>query len=155
MHLFLKTQNEQLREYYSSRAISFHNGDSGFDLISTNTEPITINPGETYKINFEIQCELRHNDTKVSYLLMPRSSIIKTPLRMANSIGLIDAEYQGNIMAVVDNIKDRQYVIEPGTRLFQLVAPSLLPFTNLTLIDDFSSISSRGERGFGEGTSSQ
>ena len=37
---------------------------------------------------------------------MPRSSISKTPLRLANAVGLIDAGYRGEIMAAVDNIKD-------------------------------------------------
>ncbi|SVA76917.1 uncharacterized protein METZ01_LOCUS129771, partial [marine metagenome] len=45
---------------------------------------------------------------------MPRSSIAKTPLRLCNSIGLIDGGYRGEIMAVVDNIKKESYTVEPG-----------------------------------------
>ena len=46
-----------------------------------------------------------HDDyLPTSYMLVPRSSISKTPLRMANSIGIIDAGYRGEIMAAVDNI---------------------------------------------------
>ena len=52
---------------------------------------------------------------------MPRSSISKTPLRLANSIGLIDGGYRGEIMACCDNIKDYEYTIEKGQRLFQLL----------------------------------
>ena len=53
---------------------------------------------------------------------MPRSSLSKTPLRLANSVGLIDAGYRGEIMAAVDNIKDFAYEVEIGQRLFQIVA---------------------------------
>ena len=40
----------------------------------------------------------------VSYYLYPRSSVVKTPLRLANSVGIIDSGYRGNIKAVFDNI---------------------------------------------------
>jgi hypothetical protein len=67
-----------------------------------------------------------------SYMLVPRSSIVKTPLRLANSIGIIDSGYRGNIMACVDNIdtlvEDEEleyYQIKQGDRLFQIVHPSL------------------------------
>ena len=53
---------------------------------------------------------------------MPRSSISKTPPRLCNAIGLIDAGYRGEIMAAVDNIKQESYEVEKGQRLFQLVS---------------------------------
>ena len=58
---------------------------------------------------------------KYYYYLYPRSSISKTPLRLCNSVGIIDAGYRGNIMAFVDNI-DEDYDL--GTRLFQLCDPN-------------------------------
>ena len=57
-----------------------------------------------------------------AYFLMPRSSISKTPLRLANSIGLIDGGYRGELMAMCDNIKQEAYTVENGQRLFQIVA---------------------------------
>ena len=65
---------------------------SGIDLFTPET--ITVQPGETVKINLQIKCEALHDtdeNRNVSYYLYPRSSIVKTPLRMSNSVGIIDA----------------------------------------------------------------
>ena len=67
---------------------------------------------------------------------MPRSSISKTPLRLANSIGLIDGGYRGEIMAMCDNIKTDSYTVEKGQRLFQIVC-DCSPIT-YDLIDQLS-----------------
>jgi dUTP pyrophosphatase len=78
---------------------------------------------------------------------MPRSSIAKTPLRLSNSIGLIDAGYRGEIMAAVDNIKNEAFTVTPGQRLFQLVAMDGSPI-HFDIVDALSD-SSRGMGGFG------
>ena len=78
---------------------------------------------------------------------MPRSSISKTPLRLCNSIGLIDAGYRGEIMAAVDNIKDEDYIIDYGQRLFQIVAMDGSPLS-FELVDTLSQ-TDRGAGGFG------
>ena len=51
-------------------------------------------------------------------MVMPGSSISKTPLRMSNSIGLIDAGYRGNIMVALDSHDLEPYTIQKDTRLF-------------------------------------
>jgi len=66
----------------------------------------------------QIACENLDNK---AYYLFPRSSISKTPLRLANSIGLIDGGYRGEIVAMVDNIYDEDYEVKEGERYFQLV----------------------------------
>ena len=81
------------------------------------------------------------------YLLMARSSISKTPLRLSNSVGLIDAGYRGEIMAAVDNIKDFSFSLEKGQRLFQLVSMNG-DAIHFELVDTLSK-TSRGEGGFG------
>jgi len=78
---------------------------------------------------------------------MPRSSISKTPLRLSNSIALIDAGYRGEIMAAVDNIKDDIFYIKKGQRLFQLVSMDGSPI-NLELVNELTQ-TTRGEGGFG------
>ena len=95
-------------------------------------------------IKLQIACE---NIDNKPFLLLPRSSISKTSLRLSNSIGLIDAGYRGEIMAAVDNIKDIPYKVEIGQRLFQIVAMdgSSIRFD----ISDSLSDSSRGTGGFG------
>ena len=107
-------------------------------------EDLGFKPMETKLIKLGISCEPA--DDK-AYYLMPRSSISKTPLRMANSIGLIDGGYRGEIMACCDNIKDYNYTVLGGQRLFQLVAFDLSPIEYI-LKDDLA-ISTRGHGGFG------
>ena len=94
-----------------------------------------------------IACEMTDEYLPISYMLVPRSSISKTPLRMANSIGIIDAGYRGEIMAAVDNNSDDDYMVVPGQRLFQLVHPTLYPI-HASLVNEFSD-SERGKGGFG------
>ena len=116
MKLFIKPHNDIAREFYRNHG-HFHDGDAGLDLYVL--EDIHFEPGETTAIKLGISCE---PEDGIAYYLFPRSSISKTPLRMANSIGLIDGGYRGEIMAVCDNIKSEAYTAEKGQRLFQLVA---------------------------------
>ncbi len=83
--------------------------------------------------------------------LWPRSSCgTKTPLRLSNSIGLIDSGYRGELMAVVDNISKTDYHIDKGDRLFQLVAPGHCPIYHKVLEENEELDSTeRGEGGFG------
>ena len=115
MNLKIKPFNPNIKSMYKDHG-HFHDGDAGIDLFIIEEQ--TISPGETTKIHLGIACETLDNKP---YLLMPRSSISKTPLRLCNSIGLIDAGYRGEIMAAVDNIKDCSYTVKKGERLFQLV----------------------------------
>ena len=144
MKLLIKTENDSLKSMYTNN--QFYNpGDSGLDLFCPET--VTIQPGETFKINLQINCEALSDSGNVSYYLYPRSSIIKTPLRMSNCVGIIDAGYRGDIIAYVDNIKDYPYEIKQGDRLFQICAGDLSPFT-YELVDNLSN-TRRGSGGFG------
>lgn len=143
--------NTEIGNLYKNHS-HYNEGDSGIDLFFT--EDITVKAGETKKINFGISCEIicidenKQDTYNISYLLLPRSSIVKTSLRLANSIGLIDAHYKNNIMAFVDNIKTEDYTIEKGTRLFQLVVPSLKPIHRIEVSDHFIN-SKKRNGGFG------
>ena len=120
----------------------FHEGDAGLDLYIISKQ--TIKPYESTLIHLGISCENLENKP---YMLMPRSSIAKTPLRLSNSIGLIDAGYRGEIMAAVDNIKNIPFTLEVGQRLFQLVGMDGSEI-NFELVENLST-SSRGSGGFG------
>ena len=146
MKLLIKTENPVLTTVYNNHQ-HYNPGDSGLDLFCPET--ITINPGETVKINLQIKCEALSDDRQrnVSYYLYPRSSIIKTPLRLSNSVGIIDAGYRGDIIACVDNIKNESYTITQGDRLFQICAGNLEPI-EFQLVNDLSN-TQRGSRGFG------
>ena len=120
----------------------FHEGDAGLDIYIIRNQ--TIKPYESTLIHLGISCENLENKP---YMLMPRSSIAKTPLRLSNSIGLIDAGYRGEIMAPVDNIKNIPFTLEVGQRLFQLVGMDGSEI-NFELVENLST-SSRGSGGFG------
>ena len=141
MKLRVKPTSEVVRLMYENHG-HFHEGDAGLDLFIIENQ--VIEPGETSRIKLGISCE---NMNQKPYLLMPRSSISKTPLRLCNAIGLIDAGYRGEIMAAVDNIKQKSYEVEKGQRLFQLVSMDGGPIY-FELVDVLSS-SERGEGGFG------
>lgn len=141
MDLNIRPFNAEVKQLYDNHG-HFHDGDAGLDLYVINEQ--TIDPDETSLIHLQIACETSDGRP---YLLMPRSSIAKTPLRLCNSIGLIDGGYRGEIMAVVDNIKKEPYTVKPGQRLFQLVAMDGSPI-HFTLVDKLTE-STRGEGGFG------
>ena len=141
MKLKIKPLNKDIHKMYKNHN-HFFPGDSGLDIYIIENQ--IINPGETIRLKLGISCE--NLDAK-SYFLMPRSSLSKTPLRLANSVGLIDAGYRGEIMAAVDNIKDFAYEVEIGQRLFQIVAMdgSAIHFE----LGDHLSETTRGTDGFG------
>ncbi|MAV64246.1 MAG: deoxyuridine 5'-triphosphate nucleotidohydrolase [Candidatus Marinimicrobia bacterium] len=141
MKLYLKILNENARIYYENHG-HFHKGDAGLDLYVI--EDVEFQPAETKLIKLGIACE---SENSLSYFLIPRSSISKTPLRMSNSIGLIDGGYRGEIMACCDNIKGYSFTAKKGQRLFQIVAPNCSNI-EYTIKDNLSN-SSRGKGGFG------
>ena len=141
MNLKIKPLSDDIYSMYKNHS-HFHQGDAGLDLFITKDQVIL--PGTTARIHLGISCE--NMDSK-PYLLMARSSISKTPLRLSNSVGLIDAGYRGEIMAAVDNIKDFSFSLEKGQRLFQLVSMNG-DAIHFELVDTLSK-TSRGEGGFG------
>tara|TARA_B100001167_G_scaffold69527_1_gene41200 strand:+ start:388 stop:825 length:438 start_codon:yes stop_codon:yes gene_type:complete len=141
MHLKITALSESAQDLYKNHG-HFHQGDAGLDLFIIDA--LTIAPGETVLIKSHIACE---NTDGMPYLLMPRSSISKTPLRQCNSVGLIDAGYRGEIMAAVDNIKEIPFTVEPGQRLFQLVSMDGGPIS-FEIVSELSK-TDRGQDGFG------
>ena len=141
MKLKIKTLNKTAEKLYKNHG-HFHDGDAGLDLYILEDQ--TFTPSETKLIKLGISCEPENGR---AYFLLPRSSISKTPLRLANSIGLIDGGYRGEIMAPCDNIKDFEYKVKKGQRLFQLVAADCSPI-RYEIVDELSE-TSRGDGGFG------
>jgi len=141
MKLLIKTLNEVASKFYKNHG-HFHDGDAGLDLYVL--EDIEFKPGETKLIKLGISCEPLNG---VAYFLFPRSSISKTPLRLSNSIGLIDAGYRGEIMASCDNIKEMDYIAKKGDRLFQLVAANCSAIS-YDIVDELTE-TTRGTGGFG------
>ena len=142
-----------VKEYYKHLETR-ESSDSGVDLVAV--DDISINSLEVATIDFKIKCQMINLSTEgeldgskyYPYYLYPRSSISKTPLGMANSIGIIDKDYRGNIMAKVRNYSiNSSYNIVSGDRLFQICAPDLSPI-KIKIVSTLTE-TSRGEGGFG------
>jgi len=111
--------------------------DLGVQISLILQRTLELGPGYNHVINFERSC-----------FLYPRSSLgSKTPLRLANSVGIIDAGYRGNIMAIVDNLSDEDFTIKKGDRWFQICAPNLEKMTIAFLGEDENFPIKEGERG--------
>lgn len=82
-------------------------------------------------------------------MILPRSSMgIKTPLRLSNSVGLIDSGYRGELGVLYDNISDTPYTINAGDRIAQLLVMPSYRFQ--AKVVDILADSDRGETGFGD-----
>ena len=137
--------NDDVKALYAERSANYET-DSGWDLHFT--EDATIEPGETKTLDFGVSVAgYTEEGEPMAVWLVPRSSIVKTPLRMANCIGLIDSSYRGTLKAVVDNIKTEPYTVKKGDRLFQIAAPTLRPMTWQPV--EALTETERGTNGFG------
>lgn len=139
MSLQVKVTNESLRSHYEKKLN--YQSDCGFDCYC----PPTVVPAgaRAFPLYLGIQCQ--PTLTK-GYMLVPRSSITKTPLRLANSIGIIDPSYRGEIQARVDNLSDQPFEVN-GVSLFQLVWGDLVPM-HVQFVEVLSE-TARGAGGFG------
>jgi dUTP pyrophosphatase len=147
--LLLKVEDEELRNLYEKRiellnkTYSFTSSDSGFDLFMP--KDVTINPKESVLINLKIKCQPKFPG---GYYLYPRSSFGKTPLRLKNSVGIIDHQYRNFISALIENTSDSESIeLKKGERYFQLCHPSLIAM-KVNLVDTINT-TTRGEGGFG------
>lgn len=148
MHLNIQTDNN-IKSMYESHS-TYNQGDSGLDLFCP--EDVYVKPGDTVFVNLGIKTEMvDNNGMSVSYYIYPRSSISKTPLMLANSVGVIDSGYRGYLKIALKHIYNpniaEPYKISKGDRLVQICSGDLTPFT-FCLVDTLSE-SERGDGGFG------
>ncbi len=129
---------------YNAR--SYDERDAGFDLFSAATTPNLLE-GPT-RIQQQVVAAFWDTNRSLfrAYWMLPRSSISRTPLRLANSVGLIDAGYRGPVMAAVDGV----YSVGENERLFQLASPDLLPWDEVRVVSEIpGGPTLRGTGGFG------
>ena len=122
-------------------------GSAALDLRACLDQPIEIKPGETVLIPSGIAISI--HDPGLVALLVPRSGLgIKHGIVLANTIGVIDSDYQGEIGIGIVNRGAAPYTIEPGERICQMM---FVPVTQvaLELVAEFSIESDRGAGGFG------
>lgn len=161
MYLRILVENPDLRSLYES-CVQAHNHkimqnldypDAGFDLINPVRQ--TAVSGRVNKVELKVKCAatLLNGDTSSSsvntgYYLYPRSSISKSGIRLANSVGIIDAGYRGQLIAMVDVVYCSEYVLDAYDKMFQICAPALIPII-AEVVDELGEKTQRGEGGFG------
>ncbi len=137
---------ENVASAYMSKP--FGERDAGFDLICPENKTVT---GISNKLPQGVSAAVYDMERNMfrAYWLLPRSSISKTPMRLANSVGLIDSGYRGIVTAVVDAV-GRDHTVNAGDRYFQLAAPDLIPFTSIQIVSEIpGGPTQRGAGGFG------
>ena len=143
MHIYVKPDIDSLDFWkkHPSYENAKKNEDCGLD-IPLGTEQRVPAKSKAFTIDLGINTQ-----PEMGYMLIPRSSISKTPLRLANSVGIIDKSYRGKVMAKVDNISNSDFVLERGKSYFQIIAfNGLLP--RYTIVSDIND-TERGSGGFG------
>lgn len=138
----LEFYQNKMKEHNSSYDSSIH-PNSGFDLATPLS--IQVESGTIVKVDFKVKGAMYEDDMPIAYYLYARSSIVKTGFRLANSVGIIDSGYRGNIMAYFDVIKNDR--VDVYQRLVQICAPDLKPF-KVEIVDSLDQ-TERGDGGFG------
>ena len=120
-------------------------GSCGIDLYCSNDEDIIIEPGDMKKINTGLRVQIPQGFFGAVY---PRSSTgVNRQLMLANTVGVIDSDYRGEIMIFMYNYGNDPQVIKNGDRIAQLV---IQPYERCELVQVESlDETDRGESGFG------
>jgi len=158
LHLYVNSLTSVLGEPTftndGSRTFTRNNDNAGLDLYTARNQTVS---GQVTLLDLGVKARMSYREryyevnTPVHYWLAPRSSIWKQGLTQANSIGVIDRTYRGNLMGAVLPIdKDKEITIPGGTRLFQVLAPdmghiSCVILRPLSQLDE----TARGSGGFG------
>ncbi|MDR5875349.1 dUTP diphosphatase [Halomonas sp. CUBES01] len=138
-----KVLDERLRDYLPHYATD---GSAGMDLRALLDEPLTLHPGDTQLVRTGLAIYIE--DPGLAGMILPRSGLgHKHGIVLGNLVGLIDADYQGELMISVWNRGQSAFTLAPFERLAQYV---LVPVVQaaLELVDQFSD-SNRGSGGFG------
>jgi len=122
-------------------------GSAAMDLRACIENSLTIKIGETVLVPSGIAISI--HDPGLVALIVPRSGLgIKHGIVLANTIGVIDSDYQGEIGIGIHNRGKSPYTIEPGERICQMM---FVPVTQVYLatVEEFSQETDRGSGGFG------
>lgn len=121
-------------------------GSAGLDLRACLDAPLIINPGETHLIPTGLAIHI--GDPAYAAMILPRSGLgHKHGIVLGNLVGLIDSDYQGQLMVSTWNRGDTPFVLDPMERLAQLIVVPVMR-VGFNIVAEFHS-SERGTGGFG------
>jgi dUTP pyrophosphatase len=143
MKLDLKILDARMRDQLPAYATT---GSAGLDLRACLDEPLTLKPGETALVPTGLAVHI--GDPGYAALVLPRSGLgHKHGIVLGNLVGLIDSDYQGQLMISTWNRGETTFVLNPMERLAQLVIVPVIQ-AEFNIVDDFAK-SERGAGGFG------
>lgn len=139
----LKVLDRRMAEQLPAYATT---GSAGLDLRACLDAPITLSPGDTTLVPTGLAIHI--GDPGLAAMILPRSGLgHKHGVVLGNLVGLIDSDYQGQLMVSVWNRGKDVFTIQPMERIAQMViVPVVQP--SFRIVEDFDA-SSRGEGGFG------
>jgi dUTP pyrophosphatase len=143
MDVEFRVLNDAVRAHLPAYATA---GSAGLDLRACVPTPQVLAPGNTILIPTGIAIYL--HDAGYAALILPRSGLgHKHGIVLGNLVGLIDSDYQGELMVSVWNRGQRAFTIEPMERIAQLIIVPVVQ-ANFIAVDEFAA-TSRGAGGFG------
>ena len=143
MQIKLKILDERLQVQAPGYATP---GSAGLDLLACLSEPLTLEPGDCQLVPTGIAMHLE--DPGYAAMILPRSGLgHKHGIVLGNLVGLIDSDYQGQLMVSAWNRSNVGYTLHPMDRLAQLVIVPVVRAT-FTVVDEFTA-TQRGAGGFG------
>jgi dUTP pyrophosphatase len=139
----LKILDDRMREYLPAYATP---GAAGLDLRACLEDPLTVEPGATVLVPTGLAIHI--GDPGYAAMILPRSGLgHKHGIVLGNLVGLIDSDYQGQLMVSTWNRGDASFTLQPMDRLAQMV---IVPVAQVAfeVVTDFQE-SDRGAGGFG------
>lgn len=139
----LKILDKRLRENPPHYATA---GSAGLDLRACIETPLHLAPGQTTLVPTGMAIHLA--DPGLAAMILPRSGLgHKHGIVLGNLVGLIDSDYQGELMVSVWNRGHESFTLNPLDRIAQLIVVPVLQ-VGFNIVDEFDA-SKRGENGFG------
>jgi dUTP pyrophosphatase len=143
MKLDLKILDARMRDQLPAYATT---GSAGLDLRACLDEPLKLKPGETALVPTGLAIHV--GDPGYAAVILPRSGLgHKHGIVLGNLVGLIDSDYQGQLMISTWNRGQTEFTLNPMERLAQLVIVPVVQ-AEFNIVDDFAE-SERGAGGFG------
>ena len=144
MKLDVKVMDERLRSLLPNYATA---GSAGLDLRACLDVALTLQPNAWQLVPTGMAIHLK--DPNFAALILPRSGLgHKHGIVLGNLVGLIDSDYQGQLMVSAWNRSDVAFTIEPMERIAQLVIVPVVQ-AQFNLVDEFEATTERGAGGYG------
>ena len=144
MHIDLKIMDPRMVEHLPAYATP---GSAGLDLRACLDAPLTLAPNAWQLVPTGLAVHLA--DPAYAAMLLPRSGLgHKHGIVLGNLVGLIDSDYQGQLMVSCWNRSPTAFTIEPMERIAQMVIVPVVQ-AQFRVVNDFASASERGAGGYG------